>query len=105
MLGVGDVVLPGMLIVIAGRAGKLAGTPWLHRAAIAGYGVGLAACLTVATTTGAPLPALVFLVPGPVIAVVLAAWRAHAWPALASAWPPHLASIPASTGDLAASPP
>ena len=105
MLGVGDVALPGILIVIAGRAGKLAGTLWLHRAAIAGYGSGLAACLTVATTTGVPLPAMAFLVPGTVIAVVVAAWRAHAWPALASARPPDSACTSPSTGGLATSPP
>jgi hypothetical protein len=85
MLGVGDVVLPGMLIVIAGRAGRLAGTGSLYAAAVSGYGAGLAACLTVAAVTGIPFPAMVFLVPGIVIGVVLAARRAGVWPALASA--------------------
>jgi hypothetical protein len=84
MLGIGDVTLPGMLIVIAGRAGRLAGTARLYTAAVCGYGASLAACLAVAAGTGALLPAMVFLVPGVIVAVAVTAPQAGAWPALAS---------------------
>jgi hypothetical protein len=83
-LGIGDLILPAILIVIAARAGQQAGTPRLYIAAIAGYGAGLAACLAVAATTGAALPAMVFLVPGVLVAVAVTARQAGAWPALAS---------------------
>ena len=84
MLGVGDLTLPGMLIVIAGRAGQQAGTSRLYAAAVAGYGAGLAACLSVAAVTRALLPAMAFLVPAVVIAVAVTARQAGAWPALTS---------------------
>jgi hypothetical protein len=83
-VGIGDVALHGILIVIAGRAGRLAGTSRLYPAAVTGYGAGLAACLTVAAMTGVPLPAMMFLVPGVILMVAATAWRAGAWPALAS---------------------
>jgi hypothetical protein len=83
-VGIGDVALPGILIVIAGRAGRAAGAPRMHAAALSGYGLGLAACLTVAALTGIPLPAMMFLVPGVILMVAATAWRAGAWRALAS---------------------
>jgi hypothetical protein len=83
-LGVGDVTLPGILIVIAGRAGQRAGTSRLYVAAVSGYAVGLAACLAVPASVSTALPALVFLIPGVIVAVALTARRAGAWSALAS---------------------
>jgi hypothetical protein len=93
-VGAGDVALPGILIVIAGRAGKAAGTPRLYAAAVSGYAAGLAACLAAAATTGAALPAMVFLVPAIIIAVAASARLAGAWPALASKDPRSLATAP-----------
>jgi hypothetical protein len=84
VLGIGDVTLPGMLIVIAGRAGQLAGTSRLYTAAVAGYGAGLAVCLSVAATAGAAVPATVFLVPGVIVAVAVTARQTGVWSALAS---------------------
>jgi hypothetical protein len=95
ILGIGDVTLPGMLIVIAARVGQLTGTPWLYRAAVTGYGIALAACITVVATTHAPMPAMTFLIPGVVIAVATTARRAGAWPALASRDPRRQASLDA----------
>ncbi len=83
VLGIGDVMLPGMLIVIAGRAGQLAGTSRLYPAAVAGYGAGLAACFLAAALTRTALPAMAFLVPGVFAAVAVTARREGAWPALA----------------------
>jgi presenilin-like A22 family membrane protease len=83
-LGVGDVTLPGILIVIAGRAGRQVGTSRLYVAAISGYAIGLAACLAVPASVSTALPALVFLIPGVIVAVALTARRAGAWSALAS---------------------
>jgi len=96
VLGIGDLTLPGMLVVIAGRAGQQAGTRRLYPAALAGYGAGLAACLSVAAITRAWLPAMVFLVPSVVIAVAVTARQAGAWPALASGNPCRQVAEPAS---------
>lgn len=92
--GAGDVVLPGILIAAAGRAGRLAGTQRLCAAAVAGYGAALAACLAAAAVPGVPLPATVFLVPGVIIAVAAAARQGGVWPALAAREPRSPAAVP-----------
>jgi hypothetical protein len=89
MLGIGDGTLPGL----PGGPGSLAGTARLYAAAKSRYGAGLAACLAVAATTKAALPAMAFLVPG-IVAVAVTARQAGAWPALASKDPRRLAAGP-----------
>lgn len=82
-IGVGDVAMPGLLIVIAGRAGARAGTPWLYRAGIIGYMTALAAGFAALRfTPDADLPALDFVIPGIIIAVSIAAWKTGTWGAL-----------------------
>jgi hypothetical protein len=83
-LGIGDVALPGLLIVAAGRAGKLAGTPWLYRAAMGAYAAALAAVMVISHVTGAAVPALPFATLAIVPAVALAAWRTGAWRSLSA---------------------
>ncbi|HEY1619387.1 MAG TPA: hypothetical protein VGG25_17325 [Streptosporangiaceae bacterium] len=83
-LGIGDVALPGLLIVAAGRAGKLAGTPWLYRAAMGAYAAALAAVMVISHVTGASMPALPFATVAVVPAVALTAWRTGAWRSLSA---------------------
>lgn len=86
-VGIGDLAIPGILVVVAGSTGRKAGTGRrLQRAAIAGYALGLAATFTVNEVTGATLPALAFLVPGIVVTVTAAAWLGGGRPALAAIW-------------------
>jgi hypothetical protein len=61
-----------------------------------GYGAGLAACLSVAALTRTALPAMVFLVPGVLVAVAVAARQAGVWPALTRKDPRHVAAGPDS---------
>jgi presenilin-like A22 family membrane protease len=87
-IGIGDITLAGVLIVIAGRIGRQAGTAWLYRAGVIGYAIGLAATRVTGDVTRSPQPALCFLIPGVIIAVAVAAWRTGTWSALASVPPP-----------------
>jgi presenilin-like A22 family membrane protease len=95
IIGLGDVAIPGILVVIAGRIGQRSGQRFFL-AAIGGYAVGLAADFAVMTTANTALPALVFLSPGVVGAVLVTAWRRGAWNELRLKTPP--AAVPARTG-------
>jgi presenilin-like A22 family membrane protease len=79
VIGLGDIAVPGFLAVMAGQIGQRTGRRVYYRAAVTGYAVSLAAGLAVLALTGAPLPALVFVIPGVVGAVCIAAWRTRSW--------------------------
>jgi hypothetical protein len=78
-LGQSDVAIPGVLLVIAGRMAQRTGKRVLYWAAAGGYGAGLAAALAAAVTWNTDLPALIFVIPGLVTAVLVTARRCGAW--------------------------
>ena len=85
ILGVGDVVIPALLVVAAGRAAAATGRPGLYRAGVGGYAAGLAVAFAVLLADGgAPFPATVATIPAVVAAVYLAAARSGTRPALAA---------------------
>lgn len=81
MLGFGDVILPGLLAVLAARFDAAAGLPHVGGYFVpvtAGYGVGLVLTyLALAFSIGGSQgqPALLYLVPCTLGAISLAAWR------------------------------
>lgn len=84
VLGVGDIVIPGLLIVAAGRAAQVTGRPGLYRAAVAAFAAGLAVVTTVLLLDGgAAFPVTVVTIPAVVAAVYLVASRTGTRPALA----------------------
>ncbi len=74
-VGLGDVGIPGLLVVAAGRVSQRTGCPAVYRSAVGGYALGLLATLMVGAVWDAPVPATVFVIPGVAGAVLLTASR------------------------------
>lgn len=77
LLGLADILVPGLLVLAAGRISRNTDSPKLYRSALWGYAIGLAIAIVVEDLTNALLPALVFLIPAVVATVVLSARRNH----------------------------
>jgi len=75
MLGLGDVVLPGLLVAIAFREARVRRLPSLAIGSLAGYALGLAAALAILRLTRHPQPATIYLMPGAAAGFFLAAAR------------------------------
>ena len=96
ILGAGDVMLPAVLVVAAGRVAARAGKPVILRAAIAAYAAGLVLVFAVvAVDGGAAFPVTVITIPAVIAAVLAAASAAGVRPLLATTAP---APAPASEG-------
>lgn len=73
IVGVGDVVLPGLTVIIAARLARRFGKPLLGLAAIIGYEIGFAISLAVLYATRFPQPATLYLIPTTLLCFALAA--------------------------------
>lgn len=73
MLGLGDIVLPGIAVMIGFREARRYGRPALVIGPCLGYVVGMAATTAVMTFTHEPQPATLYLVPGVLAGLVIAA--------------------------------
>ena len=74
-IGLGDIVLPGLMIMIAFREGRQRRLPAVSWATIGGYIVGGLVTVTILFLTHVPQPATIYLVPGVLIGFILVAWR------------------------------
>lgn len=77
-VGLGDIAIPGVLVVMAGRIGQRVQRPAFYWAAITGYTAGMLAAMT-AGIWSAAVPATIFLIPGIVVAVLICARRTGTW--------------------------
>lgn len=68
LLGLGDVVLPGIIVITSRKYG-------LTTASIVGYGLGLLSVIFLSYWLKTPLPATVTLIPTTLFAMFLGAWR------------------------------
>jgi presenilin-like A22 family membrane protease len=75
VLGAGDVIIPGLLVMVAAREAQRTGIALLKIATLAGYAVGLACAYVALTMSESPQPALIYLVPCTTAALLLTAWR------------------------------
>jgi hypothetical protein len=81
-LGVGDVLVSGLLVIVAARLSRRTGQHWLYRAALVGFSLGLVTAWTVVFLTNSAQPATIYLVPAITGAVCWAARRTGTWSAL-----------------------
>lgn len=75
MLGLGDMVLPGLFVAYCYRFDKAKATAVFHSAAVVGYGIGLAICGFFLVVLKLAQPALLYLVPCTIGAVSAVAWK------------------------------
>ncbi len=75
MLGLGDIILPGIIVMLAMREAKARGVPSLATGALVGYAAGLIAAFLVVRFHGMQ-PATIYLVPGAFAGLFIAARRA-----------------------------
>jgi|GEM_PF-2750541 len=78
-LGVGDLVISGLLVIVAARAAQRSCQPALYWAALGGFVCGLLGAWLAVRLTDSGQPATIYLVPAIVLAVCLAAWRTGNW--------------------------
>jgi presenilin-like A22 family membrane protease len=82
MLGLGDMLLPGLLVVMAGRISQRTGNRKVFRAAVWGYALGLATTIVVGVVFQAGQPATIYLVPAVGITTMVSVRRHGLWPEL-----------------------
>lgn len=75
LLGLGDVVLPGFMVMIAAREAKRYNTKMFVITTIVAYFVGLGVVYGVVELTDFPQPATLYLCPAVVIGFIIPAWR------------------------------
>ena len=75
MLGLGDLVLPGLFVGYCYRFDKARGTNVFHRAAMGSYALGLAICGFFLVVLQLAQPALLYLVPSNIGIVSFVAWK------------------------------
>ena len=75
MLGLGDMVLPGLFLGYCYRFDKAKSTNIFHRVAVLGYAIGLALCGFFLVVLQLAQPALLYLVPSILGIVSLVAWK------------------------------
>ncbi len=73
-MGLGDIVLPGLVVMFAFRAAKRCGGKAIAVGTILGYVMGLFATLLALHITGSPQPATIYLMPGVLIGYAVAAY-------------------------------
>lgn len=79
LIGLGDVVAPGILIMVAMREAKRFKIPTLGSAALGGYAFGYVIGLIVMFITGAPQPFTLYLFPPVIAAIIVVAKREGVW--------------------------
>jgi signal peptide peptidase-like protein 3 len=75
MLGLGDIVIPGLAVMIGFREARRHGRAMLAAGPWIGWLVGLAVTVAVMCATGKPQPATLYLVPTTLGGLILASWR------------------------------
>jgi presenilin-like A22 family membrane protease len=93
-IGIGDLTLPGLLIVAAGRTGKLAKAPQLYWTAMGAYAASLVVVVITSSVTSLAIPVLPFATVAIVPAVALAAWRTGSWRSLSARHLPAVSAAP-----------
>lgn len=88
-LGGGDIFLPALLVVVAGRVAQRTSRPWVYRSGVIGFTVGLLVALLAATVLEVGQPATIYTIPAVVIAVLIAAYRGGVLRELAVVQPLH----------------
>lgn len=74
-IGGGDLIWPAWVLIVVGIIAYRAQAMWVWYAGLAGFTVGLLVALTI-TRLVSPQPALLYITPGLLGAVLLSAWRA-----------------------------
>jgi len=75
MLGLGDMVLPGLFVGFCYRYDKARSTSVFHITSVVGYAIGLAVCGFFLVVLQLAQPALLYLVPSTIGLVALVAWK------------------------------
>jgi presenilin-like A22 family membrane protease len=81
-IGAGDIIIPGILVVAAAFIGARIGQSRLYWWSLAGYAIGLTVTIIMSVAFDATQPALIYLMPGVIGGVCLAAWRGGVLPEL-----------------------
>ncbi len=76
-IGIGDIVIPAILAASAVRIGYKAGHTRYLWASVVGYAFGLGLTVTALYVLRTSQPALIYLIPSVVVAVMLTAWRTN----------------------------
>lgn len=80
LLGLGDILIPGIFIIFMARFGfEVVNTPTYFRGAIIAYAIALLACGTVLFVFHAAQPALLYIVPALFISVIVIGYRRGEW--------------------------
>mmetsp|Transcript_13691 Transcript_13691/g.25829 ORF Transcript_13691/g.25829 Transcript_13691/m.25829 type:complete len:127 (+) Transcript_13691:3042-3422(+) len=74
LIGLGDLVLPGLIIVFAKRIDNIEGSPYFKVSLIA-YTLALLACGAVLVIFKSGQPALMYISPALILSLVFLAWR------------------------------